>query len=179
MPQSRKRHTARRTHPASTSYGAMERAQARRAKQRRTRVIAAVVIFALVAAGVAYLFAPGAWRGGAQVTTPSGLKYTDLVVGTGPSPRPGQTAVVHYTGTLTNGTKFDSSVDKGQPYSFVLRSTPPSVIPGWDEGVATMKVGGKRRLEVPPALGYGPAGRPPRIPANSTLLFDIELLDVK
>lgn len=179
MPQSRKRHTARRTHgPRAASP---QRHQERAGAGRRNRVIAAVVVFALVAAGAAYVFAPGAGRGGAgaAVTTPSGLKYTDLVVGTGPSPRAGQTAVVHYTGTLVNGTKFDSSVDKGQPYSFVLRSNPPSVIQGWDEGVATMKVGGKRRLEVPPALGYGPAGRPPRIPANSTLLFDIELLDVK
>ncbi|MCA1621883.1 MAG: FKBP-type peptidyl-prolyl cis-trans isomerase [Acidobacteria bacterium] len=125
------------------------------------------------------MFAPAALRGGAgaEVTTPSGLKYTDLVVGTGPSPQTGQTAVVHYTGTLTNGTKFDSSVDRSQPYEFKLGRG--EVIKGWDEGVATMKVGGKRRLEVPAALGYGAAGRPPKIPGGSTLLFDIELLNVK
>jgi peptidylprolyl isomerase len=124
------------------------------------------------------MFVPGlpGTGAGAEVTTPSGLKYTDLVVGTGPSPRTGQTAVVHYTGTLTDGTKFDSSVDKGQPYSFPLGMG--SVIKGWDEGVATMKVGGKRHLVVPPALGYGPMARP-GIPANSTLVFDVELLDVK
>lgn len=179
MPQSRKRHTPRRTHPASTSYGAMERAQARRAKQRKTRIVAAVVIFALVAAGAAYLFAPSALRGGAgaEVTTPSGLKYTDLVVGKGPSPRTGQTAVVHYTGTLIDGTKFDSSVDRGQPYPFTLGRG--QVIKGWDEGVATMKVGGKRRMVIPPALGYGDRGSPPKIPGGSTLVFDVELLGVK
>ena len=177
MPQSRKRHTARRTHTRGTSVAAQERAQARHVRQKRTRVVAAVIVVALLAGAAAYLFVPGLpGRAGAEVTTPSGLKYTDLVVGDGPSPRAGQTAVVHYTGTLTDGTKFDSSVDKGQPYSFALGTG--SVIKGWDEGVATMKVGGKRHLVVPPALGYGPMPRP-KIPANSTLLFDVELLDVK
>ena len=160
-----------------TSAASQERVQARHAKQKRTRVVAAVIIVALLAGAAAYLFVPGLpGRAGAEVTTPSGLKYTDLVVGNGPSPRLGQTAVVHYTGTLTDGTKFDSSLDKGQPYSFPLGTG--SVIKGWDEGVATMKVGGRRRLVVPPALGYGPMPRP-RIPANSTLVFDVELLDVK
>jgi peptidylprolyl isomerase len=147
----------------------------------RTRVVAAVVVVALLAAGAAYLFAPGLRGGGGglggDVTTPSGLKYTDIVVGTGPSPQPGQTAVVHYTGTLADGTKFDSSVDKGQPLSFPLGRG--RVIKGWDEGVATMKVGGRRRLVVPPALGYGAAGSPPRIPGGATLVFDVELLEVK
>lgn len=177
MPQSRKRHTAGRSHTRHTSYGAQERSQTRQAKQKRTRVIAAVIIVALVAGAVAYFFVPGLpGRAGAEVTTPSGLKYTDLVVGNGPSPRAGQTAVVHYTGTLTDGTQFDSSRDKGQPYSFAFRQTP--MIKGWDEGLSTMKVGGRRRLVIPPALGYGPAGRP-GIPPNSTLVFDLELLDVK
>ena len=177
MPQSRKRHTARRTHTRGTGAAAQEKAQARHAKQKRTRVVAAVIAVALVAAAVAYLYVPSLpGRAGAEVTTPSGLKYTDLVVGTGPSPRVGQTVVVHYTGTLTGGAKFDSSRDKGQPYSFVLGTG--SVIKGWDEGVTTMKVGGRRQLIVPPALGYGPMPRP-GIPANSTLVFDVELLDVK
>ena len=149
----------------------------RHAKQKRTRVIAAVIIVALVAGAAAYLLVPGLpGRAGAEVTTPSGLKYTDLVVGTGPSPRAGQTAVVHYTGTLTDGTKFDSSRDKGQPYSFPLGRG--SVIKGWDEGVATMKVGGRRKLVVPPAVGYGAIGQG-TIPPNATLVFDVELLDVK
>lgn len=178
MPQSRKRHTPRRTH-APRSASQQQHQQARHSAGRRNRIIAAVVIFALVAAGAAYLFAPGGGRGGAgaAVTTPSGLKYTDVVVGDGPSPRPGQTVSVHYTGTLTNGTKFDSSRDKGQPYSFVYGQTP--MIKGWDEGLSTMKVGGRRSLVIPPALGYGAAGRPPQIPGGSTLLFDLELLDVK
>ena len=177
MPQSRKRRTAKRTHARSPLP---ERQQARAGAEKRKRIIAAVIIFALVAAGAAYLFAPAlrGSGGGAEVTTPTGLKYTDLVVGTGASPRPGQRAVVHYTGTLNddNGMKFDSSRDKGQPYSFTLGRG--EVIKGWDEGVATMKVGGRRRLVVPPALGYGarPKGD---IPPNSTLVFDVELLDVK
>jgi peptidylprolyl isomerase len=177
LPQSRKRRTGRRTHTRGTTFTAQQRSETRHAKQQRTRIIAAVIIVALVAAAVAYLFVPGLpGRAGAEVTTRTGLKYTDLVVGTGPSPLPGQTAVVHYTGTLTDGTKIDSSVDKGQPYQFALGRA--EVIKGWDEGIATMKVGGKRHLIVPPALGYGPAGRP-GIPPNSTLVFDVELLDVK
>src|ERR671913_246221 len=124
VPQSRKRQTARRSHAPRAAWP--QRQQARASADRRKRVIAAVVVIALAAAGAAYLFAPGLRGGGGgpaaggEVTTPSGLKYTDLVVGTGPSPRPGQTAVVHYTGTLTNGSKFDSSVDKGRPYEFTL-----------------------------------------------------------
>jgi peptidylprolyl isomerase len=176
LPQSRKRRTARRTHPSRTSFGAQERTQ-RHTRQKRTRVIAVVIIFVLAAGAAAYFFAPGLpGRAGAEVTTPSGLKYTDLVVGNGPSPRRGQMAVVHYTGTLTDGTKFDSSHDKGQPYSFALGTG--SVIKGWDEGIATMKVGGRRKLVVPPALGYGARGNG-TIPPNATLDFDVELLDVK
>ncbi|HYP29589.1 MAG TPA: FKBP-type peptidyl-prolyl cis-trans isomerase [Blastocatellia bacterium] len=114
--------------------------------------------------------------GGAEVTTPSGLRYVDLVEGTGPSPQAGQAATVHYVGTLLNGSKFDSSLDKGQPFTFSLgRGT---VIKGWEEGVKTMKVGGKRKLIVPPNLGYGAMPRS-KIPANSTLVFEIELLSVK
>ena len=179
MPQSRKRHTAGRSHARRTGPAAQERAQARHAKQKRTRVIAAVVIVALLAAGAAFLFVPGLPGGGgagAEVTTASGLKYTDLAVGNGPSPRRGQTAVVHYTGTLQDGTKFDSSRDKGQPYPFVMGTGP--VIQGWHEGIATMKVGGRRKLVIPPALGYGATGSG-TIPPNATLVFDVELLDVK
>jgi FKBP-type peptidyl-prolyl cis-trans isomerase len=113
---------------------------------------------------------------GDEVTTPTGLKYTDEVVGTGPSPTTGSKVTVHYTGTLENGTKFDSSVDSNQPYTFMIGTG--SVIKGWDEGVMTMKVGGKRKLVIPPNLAYGAAGRP-GIPPNSTLNFDVELLGVK
>ena len=114
---------------------------------------------------------------GKEVTTPSGLKYTDLQVGTGAVAQAGKTVSVHYTGTLTDGKKFDSSVDRGQPFSFPLGAG--RVIKGWDEGVAGMKVGGKRRLVIPPDLGYGARGAPPVIPPNATLVFDVELLDVK
>ena len=115
------------------------------------------------------------------VTTPSGLQMTDTTVGTGAQPKQGQTAVVHYTGWLyTNGQKgkkFDSSVDRGQPFEFPVGAG--RVIKGWDEGVATMKVGGKRTLIIPPALGYGARGAGGVIPPNATLIFDVELLAVK
>jgi FKBP-type peptidyl-prolyl cis-trans isomerase len=105
-----------------------------------------------------------------------GLKYVDEVVGTGESPSPGKTVIVHYTGWLENGTKFDSSVDHGQPFEFTIGVG--QVIKGWDEGVMTMKVGGKRKLIVPPDLGYGASGAGP-IPPNSTLIFEVELLGVR
>jgi len=113
---------------------------------------------------------------GREVSTPSGLKYVDLREGTGPTPRAGQTVTVNYVGTLADGSKFDSSYDKGQPADFAIGVG--QVIKGWDEGLMTMKVGGKRKLIVPPSLGYGGAART-RIPANSTLIFEVELLGVK
>ena len=114
---------------------------------------------------------------GEPTVTASGLKYIDIQVGTGESPKTGQTVSVHYTGWLSDGTKFDSSVDRGQPFSFPIGKG--QVIKGWDEGVATMKVGGKRRLIIPPELAYGADGRPPIIPANAELTFDVELLAIK
>jgi peptidylprolyl isomerase len=100
--------------------------------------------------------------------------YIDEKVGDGASPQVGQNVSVHYTGWLTNGTKFDSSRDRGQPIAFPLGQG--RVIQGWDEGIASMKVGGKRRLIIPGALAYGPSGRPPTIPPNATLIFDTELV---
>jgi peptidylprolyl isomerase len=118
---------------------------------------------------------------GKPMTTASGLQMIDTTVGTGASPKPGQIAVVHYTGWLYDngqkGKKFDSSVDRGQPFEFPVGQH--QVIAGWDEGVASMKVGGKRTLIIPPALGYGARGAGGVIPPNATLMFDVELLGVK
>jgi FKBP-type peptidyl-prolyl cis-trans isomerase FkpA len=109
--------------------------------------------------------------------TPSGLRYQDVAQGTGTQATAGKTVSVHYTGWLTNGEKFDSSRDRNQPFSFTLGAG--QVIAGWDEGVAGMKVGGRRKLVIPPDLGYGTAGAPPDIPPGATLVFDVELIDVR
>jgi FKBP-type peptidyl-prolyl cis-trans isomerase FkpA len=107
-------------------------------------------------------------------TTQSGLQYEDLADGDGAAARSGQTVTVHYTGWLTNGRKFDSSLDRGDPFTFNLGQG--QVIAGWDEGVEGMKVGGKRKLTIPPDLGYGPWGAGGVIPPNATLVFEVELL---
>ncbi|WP_322795479.1 FKBP-type peptidyl-prolyl cis-trans isomerase [Tepidiforma sp.] len=107
--------------------------------------------------------------------TRSGLRYQDLVVGTGPAPQPGQRVTVHYTGYFTDGRKFDSSLDRGQPFTFILGLG--QVLRGWDEGLATMRVGGKRLLYIPSALAYGSRGNGP-IPPNTDLIFEVELLQV-
>jgi peptidylprolyl isomerase len=143
----------------------------------RILVVSAIALIAmLVAPSVA-----SAQNTGTAVTTPSGLKIIDTKVGTGPSPKPGQICVMHYTGWLyengQKGKKFDSSLDRGEPFEFPIGQH--RVIAGWDEGVATMKVGGKRTLIIPPALGYGARGAGGVIPPNATLIFDVELLEVK
>jgi FKBP-type peptidyl-prolyl cis-trans isomerase FkpA len=114
---------------------------------------------------------------GNEVTAASGLKYQDLVVGTGAEVATGDSVSVHYTGWLTDNTKFDSSLDSGRPFWFELGSG--NVIKGWDEGVKGMKVGGKRKLTIPPQLAYGERGYPGTIPPNATLVFDVELLEVR
>jgi peptidylprolyl isomerase len=136
----------------------------------------------ILAAFAGAALAPAAARAEAGETTltASGLKYTDVKTGTGESPKIGQTVKVHYTGWLyvngAKGKKFDSSKDRGEPFEFPLGMG--NVIKGWDEGVESMKVGGKRTLIIPPELGYGARNMGP-IPANSTLIFDVELLGVK
>jgi peptidylprolyl isomerase len=112
----------------------------------------------------------------ALMTTDSGLQYRDIVEGTGAMPQPGQRVTVHYVGTLEDGTQFDSSRDRGRPFSFTIGVG--QVIRGWDEGVATMRVGGRRQLIIPSELGYGPRGAGGVIPPNATLLFDVELLRI-
>lgn len=114
---------------------------------------------------------------GPPQTTADGLEYWDIKVGTGATAEPGKTVKVQYTGWLVNGKKFDSSVDRNEPFSFVLGQG--QVIKGWDEGVAGMKVGGKRQLRIPPSLGYGARGAGGVIPPNATLIFDVELVGVQ
>ncbi len=138
-----------------------------------------IAILSSLTAGVATLSMAQA---GSEVTlTASGLKIIDNKIGSGASPKIGQTCVMHYTGWLyingAKGKKFDSSRDRGEPFEFAIGQG--KVIPGWDEGIETMKVGGKRTLIIPPQLGYGAAGAGASIPPNSTLIFDVELLDVK
>jgi FKBP-type peptidyl-prolyl cis-trans isomerase len=111
-----------------------------------------------------------------NISTDSGLRYVDLVEGAGTSPSMGDTVTVHYTGWLENGTKFDSSVDRGQAFEFPLDRG--RVITGWDEGVATMKVGGKRKLIIPAHLAYGDRGAGKVIPPGATLIFEVELLGI-
>lgn len=112
-----------------------------------------------------------------MVTTPSGLQYVDLVAGSGREAKAGDTATVHYTGTLVDGTKFDSSKDRNKPFPFPLGAG--RVIKGWDEGVEGMKIGGTRKLVIPPELGYGARGAGATIPPNATLIFEVELLGLK
>lgn len=133
----------------------------------------------LVVAMAVYLSACGGGEEpqGPEVTTESGLKYIDIVTGSGPSPERGQMVTVHYVGTLEDGTPVDSSPSKGSPLSFKIGTG--NVIKGWDEGIMTMKVGGKRKLIIPPNLAYGALGLPPKIPRSATLVFEVELLEVK
>ncbi len=135
---------------------------------------------ATAAAGAATTAAPAAGGvppvDGTPVKTASGLQYIDSKVGEGAEAKAGQKVSVHYTGYLTNGKKFDSSLDRGKPFDLTLGAG--QVIKGWDEGLVGMKAGGKRRLIIPPALGYGPQGSPPVIPANADLIFDVEMVKI-
>jgi peptidylprolyl isomerase len=143
-------------------------------------VVAALALF-ITATPSAQVLRAAEGGPGKMVETTSGLKYVDNQVGTGATATSGHKVSVHYTGWLdqngAKGKKFDSSVDRGQPFSFNLGAH--QVIKGWDEGVAGMKVGGKRTLTIPPDLGYGSRGAPGAIPPNATLIFDVELLGVQ
>jgi peptidylprolyl isomerase len=146
--------------------------------RRLSRLLA--LTLATVLAGSCAASAPKPIAVQAEAPSP-GLQITDTKVGTGASPKLGATCVMHYTGWLyengVKGAKFDSSLDRGQPFAFPIGVQ--KVIAGWDKGIATMKVGGKRTLIIPPNLGYGPSGSPPAIPPNATLIFEVELLAVK
>jgi peptidylprolyl isomerase len=153
-------------------------------KMRRFRFPGFTLTAAIAMAGI-LLFAASsgasAQTAGKTMTTPSGLQIIDSTVGSGATPKPGQICVMHYTGWLyedgKKGKKFDSSVDRNEPFEFPIGQR--RVIAGWDEGVATMQVGGKRTLIIPPALGYGARGAGGAIPPNATLMFEVELLAVK
>jgi peptidylprolyl isomerase len=148
----------------------------------RTRVKAVALAIVVGSCAVHSIPTPATAQGTPKtMTTASGLQVTDAKVGTGAAPRTGQICVMHYTGWLysngVKGAKFDSSLDRGQPFEFPIGTG--RVIRGWDEGVASMKVGGKRTLIIPPDLGYGARGAGGVIPPNATLIFEVELLDVK
>ena len=143
--------------------------------------LAAITLAVLTVSAISIPSTALAQTPGKAMTTASGLQIIDTKVGTGPTPKPGQICVVHYTGWLyedgKKGKKFDSSVDRNEPLEFPVGQH--KVIAGWDEGVSSMKVGGKRTLIIPPALGYGARGAGGVIPPNATLIFDVELLGVK
>jgi peptidylprolyl isomerase len=170
--------------PQSPFKAGKVRGRSSKAMATNRRSILTVLVAIAALSGVASIVATttaAAQEVPKAVTTASGLQIIDTKIGTGASPRRGQTCVMHYTGWLyqngAKGRKFDSSVDRGQPFEFSLGQQ--RVIAGWDEGVASMKVGGKRTLVIPPELGYGARGAGGVIPPNATLIFEVELLDVK
>ena len=166
-----------------------DRARRRAARLRRQRIILGFIILVALGAIGYFAFTALSGRNGAastattpaaqseMVTLPDGLQYQDVVVGTGKAAASGDTIVVDYSGYLADGTEFDSSINRGQPFTFTLGQG--QVIKGWDEGIVGMKVEGERKLIIPPALAYGVQGYPPTIPPNATLTFDVKLLAVK
>jgi peptidylprolyl isomerase len=161
---------------AASSSSSSSSGQAQKSQGLNIKVIVAILIVAVAASIIAFVVVRRRGTTGQEITTPSGLKYTELQVGDGRSPKIGQTVRVNYSGWLENGKEFDSSAKHGGPAEFALG---PGLIPGWNEALQTMKVGGKRRIITPPNLAYGTRGRPPDIPPNATLTFEIEFVGVK
>jgi FKBP-type peptidyl-prolyl cis-trans isomerase len=160
-----------------------ERARRRAAKQRNQRLLIGGIVLVVVVLIGYFAFTALQNRNntsggsGQATTTSSGMQIIDEVAGAGQEAKTGDTVSVNYTGWLADGTKFDSSYDRNQTFDFTLGAG--NVIKGWDEGVVGMKVGGKRKLTIPPDLGYGASGYPPVIPANATLTFEVELVAIK
>lgn len=175
MPVSRQRKVNRARKRPRDASAASPSAPTRRGKTFNAKILVIILIVAVAAAAIVYVFA-NRGQAGNEITTASGLKYVDLKVGDGATPRIGQGVQVHYIGWLENGTEFENSYKLGRPAQF---SVGPGLIPGWNEALQSMKVGGKRRIILPPSLAYGAAGQPPKIPPNSTLTFEIELLGVR
>jgi FKBP-type peptidyl-prolyl cis-trans isomerase len=178
VPVSRQRkvNRARKKPRVASAFSPASSGQSQKSKGLNLRVIGIILIVAVAASLIAYACVNRKGLAGQEITTPSGLKYTDLKVGDGRSPRMGQTVQVNYTGWLENGKEFDSSAKHGGPAQFALG---PGLIPAWNEALQTMKVGGKRRIITPPGIAYGTRGSPPNIPPNATLTFEIELLSVR